>query len=108
VLGLVEEPGWRFARLFCDRQVRDIGWPAAPDLWVQSSLKRRQRFPQLLFPDGIALDGNGCIRAAQDVRPCVGVTIGAAGRRAASPTTLSATRSAVAPACRASGARRLP
>jgi hypothetical protein len=39
--------------LFCDRQVRDIGWPAAPDLWVQSSLKRRQRFPQLLFPDGM-------------------------------------------------------
>jgi len=28
------------------------------NLWVQASLEQRQRFQQLLFPDGIAFDGN--------------------------------------------------
>jgi hypothetical protein len=27
-------------------------------VWVQASLEQRQRFQQLFFPDGIALDGN--------------------------------------------------
>ena len=32
--------------------------PRAAELWVQASLEQRQRFQQLFFPDGIALDGN--------------------------------------------------
>jgi hypothetical protein len=32
--------------------------PRASDLWVQASLDQRQRFQQLFFPDGIAVDGN--------------------------------------------------
>ena len=36
--------------------------PRAADLWVQASLDQRQRFQQLFFPDGIALDGNRFVR----------------------------------------------
>ncbi len=32
--------------------------PRAADLWVQASLDQRHRFQLLLFPDGIAFDGN--------------------------------------------------
>jgi hypothetical protein len=38
--------------------------PRAADLWVQASLKQRQRFQQLFFPDGIAFDENGFVRTA--------------------------------------------
>lgn len=38
--------------------------PRTADLWVQASLDQRQRFQQLLFPAGIAFDGNGYIRTA--------------------------------------------
>ena len=31
--------------------------PRAADLWVQASFEQRQRFQQLFFPDGIAVDG---------------------------------------------------
>ena len=37
--------------------------PRVADLWVQASLEQRQRFQQLFFPDGIALDGNGFVGA---------------------------------------------
>src|SRR5262249_38918822 len=36
--------------------------PHAADLWVQASLVQRQRFQQLLLPDGIAFDGNRFVR----------------------------------------------
>ena len=42
--------------------------PRAADLWVQASLEQRQRFQQLFFPDGIALDGNGFVRTAVTAR----------------------------------------
>lgn len=38
--------------------------PRATDLWVQASLEQRQRFQQLFVPDGIAFDGDGCVRTA--------------------------------------------
>ncbi|AMY12486.1 hypothetical protein LuPra_05762 [Luteitalea pratensis] len=38
--------------------------PRAADLWVQASLAQRQRFQQLFFPEGMALDGNGFVGTA--------------------------------------------
>ncbi len=38
--------------------------PRAADLWVQASLEQRQRFQQLLFPDGISVDRNSFVRTA--------------------------------------------
>ena len=35
--------------------------PRAADLWVQSSLDQRQRFQQLVFPEGIAFDGSAFV-----------------------------------------------
>ncbi len=35
--------------------------PRTADLWVQTSLERRQRFEKLFFPDEIAFDGNGVV-----------------------------------------------
>jgi hypothetical protein len=32
--------------------------PKASEVWVHASLDQRQRFQQLLFPNGIAFDGN--------------------------------------------------
>ena len=38
--------------------------PRAADLWVQASLDQLQRLQRLLFPRGIAFDGNGFIGTA--------------------------------------------
>src|SRR6187399_893520 len=38
--------------------------PRAADLWVQSSLDQRQRFQQLVFPEGIAFDGSAFVGTA--------------------------------------------
>jgi hypothetical protein len=38
--------------------------PRASDLWVQASLDDKQRLQQLVFPEGIAFDGNRFNRTA--------------------------------------------
>jgi hypothetical protein len=38
------------------------GLPRASDRWLQASLEQRRQ--QLLFPNGIAFDGNGSVRTA--------------------------------------------
>ncbi len=50
--------GWRILA-FAERVL-----PRAADLWVQASLKQRQRFQQLFFSDGVTFDGNGFVGTA--------------------------------------------
>ena len=38
--------------------------PSASNLWVQSSLNKKQRLQQLLFPEGVRFDGKRIVGPA--------------------------------------------